>query len=490
MSEICLCVAAETVGEMSDLIHAQACEVKMVELRIDHLVERVEEELLAFVKSLKLRGIEILWTVRWSEEKGRFSGSEKERLFWLNKGDAFGVDWIDVEWKSGLHEQLKLSNAKVVLSHHNFEALPEDAAQLVKTMSKTGADIVKLAFEVASTKACAEVMDLYQHAPEGRLLAIAMGEFGEPSRLFGAKLGMPWTYASADGDGGTAPGQFSISELADLYRYRNIGSETPAFVVVGDPVAHSLSPQIHNRHYGQQGIDAVYGRVRVDEMSAFEHLAKVIGLRGASVTVPHKEALMKHLPDGHQLLRIGAANTLIDHDGTWEVANTDIEAALAAIELQLDESIESPKVLMLGAGGVARSLAFGMLQKGWRVTVSNRSQGRVEKLLEEISGLEWLHWEDRNAHGFDVVVNGTSLGMEPHEDKSPLDFDGGHRGLVVFDTVYTPEHTVFLTEARAAGARTVTGREMFYRQAALQHAHWFGGAPPWESMEAILSALS
>jgi 3-dehydroquinate dehydratase/shikimate dehydrogenase len=182
----------------------------------------------------------------------------------------------------------------------------------------------------------------------------------------------------------------------------------------------------------------------------------------------------------------GVANA----DMEWDVANTDIEAALSAIQIQLAEANTAPRVLILGAGGVSRALAYGMVQKGWRVTVTNRSQGRCDQLVKEIPQLEWVHWDDRNAHGFDVVVNGTTLGMHPHEDTTPLTFEGGHAGLVVFDTVYTPEITLFLSEAKEAGANIVTGREMFYRQAALQHQHWFGHAAPWESMEAILRHLS
>jgi len=148
-----------------------------------------------------------------------------------------------------------------------------------------------------------------------------------------------------------------------------------------------------------------------------------------------------------------------------------------------------PRVLMLGAGGVARALAHGMHQVGWRVTICNRSTERAKKLVAELDGSEWLHWDDRSAHGYDVVINGTSMGMSPEVHLSPMEFEGSHGGLVVFDTVYTPEMTLFLKEAKEAGAMVITGREMFYRQAALQHAHWFKTDPPWEAMQAILAKL-
>jgi 3-dehydroquinate dehydratase/shikimate dehydrogenase len=238
-----------------------------------------------------------------------------------------------------------------------------------------------------------------------------------------------------------------------------------------------------------ESVDAVYGKVRVDDMVCFYQLADLIGLGGVSVTVPHKEAIAKLTPQGSYLSKVGAANTLVREDGKWRVENTDIAAALAAIEAQLEINQTAPRVLMLGAGGVARALTYGMVEKGWSMTVTNRSEERVDKLLEEIPTLEKLHWEDRCPHGFDVVVNGTSLGMTPNEDTTPLEFVGSHAGLVVFDTVYTPEMTLFLRMAKEVGARLGTGREMFYRQAALQHQHWFGGVTPWDSMESIVTEL-
>lgn len=487
MSKICLCISSSSVQEMTRQFTSCAASPGMVEIRIDALETIDKPALEALVELIRGRNISIIWTVRHRDEEGTFKGSEEERLALLQWGDELGVNYVDVELQSPCAEMLKLNRAKKILSYHDFKGLPSQPGKIVQKMKSAGADVAKVAFKVESTAECSRVLALYEEFSDLKLVAIAMGEFGMPSRLFPAKKGMPWTYASADGEG-TAPGQFGVEELQSLYRYENITSETRLFAVIGDPVGHSLSPQLHNQHYISEEINASYGKIRVDDMDAFYEMAELLSLEGISVTVPHKEDLRRWMNEDHELASIGSANTLIKKDDQWEVRNTDIEAAISSIELLLEPSIEQPKVLLLGAGGVSRSLAHGMANRGWRVTVTNRTTEKAEQLSEEIGG-EWVHWDDRSAHGFDAVVNGTSLGMTPDEESTPLDFEGGHQGLIAFDTVYTPEYTLFLRSAKKAGAEVVTGREMFFRQGALQHAHWFGGAPPWESMEKILRDL-
>lgn len=492
MSSICLAATGLSVRDMVEQIETHEGEVSMVELRIDALQEVRKNELKPLVETLQKRGQKVLWTVRWSEETGAFEGSEQERLEVLELGDQLGADYVDVELKSSLAQRLELKRAKKILSHHNFERCPEEyeIEALIAEAKELNADVLKFAFATSSTQECLRVMSIYKKVGDQPAIAIAMGEFGAPSRLFGAFLGMPWTYAAADGFGGTAPGQYSVGELVELYRYEGLQKETRRFAVIGNPVSHSLSPNIHNRHYISEGIDAVYGKIKVDDILAFYQLADLIGLDGVSVTVPHKESIAKLAPRQSYLSKVGSANTLIRKDRrAWKVENTDIAAAIASIQAQLDEGASSPRVLILGAGGVARALAFGMVDRGWKVTATNRSPERLEQLAKELPEIETLHWDDRCAHGFDVVVNGTSLGMTPHEDRTPMEFEGGHLGLVVFDTVYTPEQTLFLRSARDAGAHIATGREMFYRQAALQHQHWFGDAAPWDSMAEILQDL-
>jgi shikimate dehydrogenase len=228
-------------------------------------------------------------------------------------------------------------------------------------------------------------------------------------------------------------------------------------------------------------------KIHVNQIESFYQLIDIFNIKGVSATVPHKEAILKKANDEHWLHKVGAANTIIKNDDHWKIDNTDIAAAIESIESLLQ--VDKPKVLILGAGGAAKGLAWGMARKGWKLTICNRSIEKAQSLCDQLNA-ELLAWDDRNAHGFDVVVNCTILGMQPNEDTTPLEFDGSHNGLIAFDTVYTPANTRFLKEAKEVGAFGISGREMFYRQAAIQHSLWFNTAPPFQAMSDIMDKIN
>jgi len=488
MADICLSLSGSTIDEWIDQLEVDRQHYTMVELRVDLLDNPHDTQLEFLTKNLKLANIPFIWTVRYEAERGNFKGSEEERLSLLEKGDELGASYVDIELQSTIHSRIKLKNAKKIISYHDFEKLPVQLEELLIAMQTARPDLIKLAFAIQTTNELRRVLELYQEKLPCPIIAIAMGEAGESSRILPAKIGMPWTYASCSESEATAPGQFTAKELSELYRITEVNHSTPVYCVIGNPIAHSLSPAIHNQHYKNNHINGLYGRIKVDNLDEFYKIADILKINGVSVTVPHKEKLTSWCKQEDPLTVIGSANTLIRGNDTWVVKNTDIEAAIESILCALPEGF-APKILMLGAGGVARALAHGMYQKGWHITITNRTTEKSQKLSSELPDSEWVHWDDRSAHGYDVVVNGTSIGMSPDIENSPLSFEGEHQGLVVFDTVYTPEITLFLKDAKTSGASTITGREMFYRQAALQHAHWFKSAPPWESMQEILAKL-
>jgi 3-dehydroquinate dehydratase/shikimate dehydrogenase len=488
MAEICLSLSGSTLDEWIDQLEADRRHYSMVELRMDLLDDPNDPNLKLLTGNLNKAKIPFIWTVRYEAEKGQFKGSEEERLKLLQKGVEHGATYIDVELQSNLAHKLELGQSKKLISFHNFEALPQNLEELLIAMQSCKPHLIKLAFQIKNTSELRRVLELYKMPLPCPLIAIAMGEYGEASRLLPIHLGMPWTYASSSIGDATAPGQFTAKELSELYRLPEANNETSLYCVIGNPISHSLSPAIHNQHYKKHHFNALYGRIKVDDMVEFYKIADLLNLQGVSVTVPHKESIPQFCEKSDPIKTIGSANTLLREGDHWEVRNTDIEAAIESILCYLPAGM-IPRVLILGAGGVARALAHGMYHKGWKLSISNRSTEKAEKLSKELTGCEWVHWDDRAAHGFDVVVNGTSLGMSPNIHQSPMHFDGSHSGLIVFDTVYTPEMTLFLKEAKESGAMIITGREMFYRQAALQHSHWFKTAPPWESMQEILASL-
>ncbi len=279
--------------------------------------------------------------------------------------------------------------------------------------------------------------------------------------------------------------------MKSLYHYDLIGPQTQLFGVLGDPIAHSLSPLLHNAAMLQTGFDGVYVPIRVP---AAEFVATLddfqeLGFRGYSVTIPHKEAALAKYPECDELVRkIGAANTIYqDGDGAWRADNTDLAAALEAIATVLTEgeTLAGKRVLLLGAGGAARAIGYGIVSQGGKLVIANRTIGRAQILADQL-GCRFIDWEDRDGEPADVLINGTSVGMSPKVDETPFSADWLQESQVVFDTVYNPEETRLLKDARARGCRTVSGIEMFVRQAAAQFQLFTQQAAPMDVLRETL----
>jgi len=331
-----------------------------------------------------------------------------------------------------------------------------------------------------------------------------MGDLGVWSRVLCAKYGSPFTYATFSSERQLAPGQLTFEEMRDVYHFDQINAQTEVLAVVADPVSHSLSPLIHNAALRHSGRNAVYVPMRVprDELAATLADFEWLGVRGYSVTLPHKvDALSVAKVQHGSVSRIGALNTMFrGPGGGWEGANTDCDAALESLRLALTGEATAPaggedvlsgkRVLLLGAGGVARAIACGLQEVGAVVTITNRTRVKAQELARQLGCLQ-VGWENRGATGCDILVNCTSVGMHPKLDETPFAAHWLTEGVTVFDTVYTPERTLLIAQARERGCRTVTGVEMFVRQAARQYRLFTGTEPPVEVMrQALRKAIS
>jgi 3-dehydroquinate dehydratase/shikimate dehydrogenase len=262
------------------------------------------------------------------------------------------------------------------------------------------------------------------------------------------------------------------------------------FGVIGDPIAHSHSPLIHNAAFRKLGVNALYLPFRVPrgQLSNFLETFGRIPVDGYSVTIPHKEAAAHAghtYDDTVELTR--AANTLVRRPNGFHAANTDYQAILDALQAHLGKPDGKPidlhrrMVLILGAGGVARAVAHAMHKAGANVHIANRTYDRAKKLADEISA-EALDWAARHKEGCDILFNCTPVGMHPNVDESPIHASYLQPDMVVFDTVYNPETTLLLREAKARGGILITGVDMFIRQAGLQFQLFTGLEPPLELM--------
>ena len=285
-------------------------------------------------------------------------------------------------------------------------------------------------------------------------------------------------FAYAPAESATAAGQTSLDELQSVYRAEKLNRSTRVYGVIGDPIGHSLSPRMHNAAFASARINAVYLPFLVHDLKDFVGSIKPMGISGFSVTIPHKEAILKYLDACDPLAEsIGAVNTVVVRRGKLHGYNTDYVGVLRVLERRI--RLRGSRVLILGAGGVARAVAFALAEAGAAVCVCSRRPVKANELARVTRGTA----VPRSAlikEFFDAIVNATPVGMHPNVDESPLDGPELNCRLV-FDTIYRPRITRLLQLATRRGIQTVSGVDMFVAQGAAQWEIWTGERAPVES---------
>ncbi|MEL7267363.1 MAG: type I 3-dehydroquinate dehydratase, partial [Planctomycetota bacterium] len=436
-------------------------------------------------------------TVRRREEGGRWTKSEGERLMLLRGAIASGAfDYVDLE--SDIADQIpRYGQTKRIVSFHLFEGTPDDLEGLHQAIAAEDADIIKIATMANSIDDCFRMMEVVKNA-KVPTIGICMGEMGTMTRILSTRLGSPFTYASFSVEKKVAPGLIHWLKMRDLYRIDDISPQTELFGVIADPVAHSHSPIIHNGAFQAAGIDARYLPFRVpqDDLQRFIQGCSDLGVHGLSVTIPHKEEALDECSQAEQAATgIGAVNTIVFDKKQTLGYNTDYRAAMDCIESVFqsrqpssagmeeydargmdrtaDEPLRGFRCLLMGAGGVSRAIAWGLIQRGMSVVLTSRTQTRADRLAQDL-GCRAVPWEHRKEVRFDLLVNGTPVGMFPNVDATPFPSEAIMDDQVVFDTVYNPEQTLLIKDARRARASVITGVDMFIRQAAYQYKLFTG----------------
>ncbi|WP_300673523.1 shikimate dehydrogenase [Desulfoluna sp.] len=267
-----------------------------------------------------------------------------------------------------------------------------------------------------------------------------------------------------------------------------IDAKTRLFGVFGDPVAHSLSPAMHNAAFGACRLNAVYLAFGLKDAQGAVQAMRTLGMGGASVTIPHKTDVMAYLDEVDLTAReIGAVNTLVNREGKLIGFNSDVAGAMRALEEK--GTIAGKKVLMIGAGGAARAIGYGIRQRGGSLLITNRSEDKGNALAEDL-GAAFSPLSDVDLGTVDILINATSVGMVPRTDAVPLSLDGLTSRTLVMDIVYNPLETALLSAARAKGCVTVDGTAMFVYQAVSQFELWTGLEAPVDLMRrTVLEAL-
>lgn len=483
LSDRVLVVIGRTRHKMvvAELQEAVKRGTRFIELRLDFLAKAID-----FKRLTPYKVCPWVATLRRPADGGRFPGTEPERQVILRQAIASGAfDWVDLETDIATSIP-RFGPVKRIISYHNLQETPANLDEIYAGMLKQDADVYKIAVTAQTPEDMVRVLKL-QHAARRPTVAFCMGDIGVPSRFLALKYGAPWIYAAFNKERGIAPGLPSLDDFKTTYSVKSISPDTRVLGIVGDPVGHSLSPLLHNYMYRKLGVNALYLPFRVPRtflpraVEAYEY----IPVNGYSVTIPHKEAATQIAREKDLSVEItGAANTLVRlPDGKFGAVNTDYTAAVDSLKAHLAEragdgapiQLSQLSVLVLGSGGVARAVAFGLHREGAQMTITGRTYERTQRLAEEVK-CKAVDWHARHSVSFDVLVNCTPVGMHPNVDEAPCHFSIMKPGVTVFDTIYTPETTLLIREARGRGCHTITGVDMFVRQAARQ-IELFTGKP-------------
>ncbi len=261
-------------------------------------------------------------------------------------------------------------------------------------------------------------------------------------------------------------------------------ASTTLYGIIGHPVSHSLSPAMHNAAFNALGINGVYLAFDVTDLPSAVKGIKALGIKGLSVTIPHKVEIMGFLDEVDEVARrIGAVNTIVNRDGRLWGGNTDWIGAVKALEEQTQ--IEGKRAVVLGAGGSARAVCAGLKERGALVHIVNRTVENARKLAERFD-CSWSGFDEIQDMEGEILVNTTSVGMEPDSHKTPVPSAITERFSIVMDIVYAPLKTRLLDEAEKAGCVTINGLRMLLLQAVAQFELWTGEKAPVDVMEKIL----
>ena len=474
---------------MLEAAHRAEADADIIELRFDSL--RPDEVHLAEVmlREASLLKPTIL-TFRSPEQGGGHPLTRDERLAFWSRTDVG-------EWARDLEEDIieQARKGTTILSFHDFAGTTW-TDPVLKRMSSAEADIIKVAVTAHDVCDALPVWSMLDHTPAGnpRSIPIAMGDPGKWTRILGLAHGAFLTYASLSTGRETADGQITAHDLNSVYRAKELDRETQVYGVLGDPISSSLSPYMHNAAFAHAGINAVFIPFQVKDLDEFMRRMVLpdtreveLNFAGFSVTMPHKQAVQRHLTAVDRTAKaIGAINTIHIEDQRLIGYNTDAPGFLAPLKQRFGD-LKDAKVAVLGAGGAARAVIYAILQEQAKVTLFARNAEKARPLADEFK-IELLPIPTSGLPGYDIVVNATPLGMRgPCENLTPVTAEQLRGVRFVYDLVTRPDDTPLLREARKVGIPAIGGLEMLIAQGMRQFEIWAGlTAPAGVMRQAVL----
>ncbi|HEY9054199.1 MAG TPA: type I 3-dehydroquinate dehydratase [Rectinemataceae bacterium] len=492
---VCLCLTGKSLAEDLSILERYRGRVDLAELRVDCL-DHAERFL---IRSFPAKaGIPCLLTVRRKSDGGFFEDGEGVRLVMIAKALSYAssdakanfayVDLEDDFRMPAIEEACRTFGTRIIRSRHYPEGMPEDLDSAWASLTQEEDEIPKLAVRLRGAGELASLLSWNDKLLKRERIVIGMGEYGFATRVLASRLGSLFTYTSPAGAGLplAAPGQTTPDTFLDIYRGKETGPGSDLYVLLGGKsILGSLSPEIHNTAFRGKGKDALLAPLPSESIETALAAMEILGAKGAAITVPHKEAVLPYLSfRSTDVQRIGACNTILWRDGGWAGYNTDADGfERSALEFLGREDFSGIKATLVGAGGAAKSVALSLHRKGGECLVLNRTISTARALAKKY-GFAWGHLDDRSIDGIashsDLIIQATSVGMDGGSPGDPLDFYEFSGREKVFDLIYRPAKTMFLSRAEAAGCSICNGYKMLRYQAAGQYRRWMGEEPPNE----------
>jgi 3-dehydroquinate dehydratase / shikimate dehydrogenase len=487
--KICAVVAAVDATGMWKQLSAALRVTRTAELRLDWLSDDEIDRFLARLAKKRPRAT-LIATCRRLEAGGKFRGTIAQQLVHLAAAVRSGCAWYDLEVESSSRcppalLDVLLGEGRRIASAHFFQRSPRNLHRVAADLGRAKPDAIKIAAQCGSLARSMDVLRLVRGRKN--IVAVPMGDVALPARVLALREGSALGYAPVEN--ATAPGQATLDALKNLYRADQLRRKTRVYGVIGKPIGHSLSPVLQNAGFQARRMDAVFLPFLVRDLHDFLRSVAPMGIAGFSVTLPHKQAILRHLDDCDPMAAaIGAVNTVVVRGGGKLYGyNTDYVGVLRALERRIP--LRGSRALIFGAGGAARAVAFALAESGASVCVCAR-RAQAAKVLARAVGGEVLERPRLRAEFFDAMINATPVGMHPAADRSPLEARELNCRLV-FDLIYRPRVTKLMQLAARRGIETVSGVEMFVAQGTAQWEIWTGERAPVNAMRgAVLRALT
>jgi 3-dehydroquinate dehydratase / shikimate dehydrogenase len=491
---LCVAIQGGSAPELFERAKGALAESRFIELRLDSLPKPAAAmpKLKEFLANH--RDATVIATCRRKQFGGHFVGALAAELEILSAAAEAGCQIVDVEVESAeatkpgafakFRNGLRAAGTSLLISFHDFTRTKglEQAAQRIEAFQPEFVKVVSTARTLADNLAVLKLIE--ERSLSAEVVGIAMGEEGLVSRVLGPRAGAAFTFASYSDGAETAPGQVTARVLRELYRVDQLDQATRIFGVAGNPIAHSLSPLMHNTAFRKEGVNAVLLPLKVRALGDLLKLVHALPMSGLAVTMPLKQEVLPHLANMDALTaKIGACNTLrVGGDGNIVGFNTDVAGVVRPLEKRL--RLKDARIAVLGAGGAARAAVFGLVEQGAEVFIVNRTHETAVALARKAKAKSLKHELFAKQH-FQVLINTTPCGMAGNKQAMPI-AENELTADLVFDMVYNPLETPLLKLARKRGIPVVTGLEMFVQQGARQFEIWTGKAAPEAEMSRVV----